>query len=163
MRREQQTDKCIVGGTHQLDGAIVFPAEVSTPAAQVLRGRAATQTHGQTHGPLVLHHTTHSLINCHTAHAQVAVAAFAFLKPSLFFFYPTYLTLSSFFMPNLFPLYVLCISLHFPFFFLSFPSSCLMSLSVWRGCQWHGDWRGAAANPVLIETRVLIKLSHSDR
>lgn len=30
-------------GTHQLYGTIMFPAEVSTPAAQVLRGRAAKQ------------------------------------------------------------------------------------------------------------------------
>lgn len=53
-----QRDECTVDGTHQLDRTIVFPAEVSTPAAQVLRGRAATQTHGQTHGLSVLHHTT---------------------------------------------------------------------------------------------------------
>lgn len=35
-KREQQADGGIVGGTHQLDRTIVFPAEVSTPAAQVL-------------------------------------------------------------------------------------------------------------------------------
>lgn len=63
-QREQRTDECIVGGTHQLNRTIMFPAEVSTPAAQVLRGRAVTtQTHGQTHGLSVLHHTTQTSIN----------------------------------------------------------------------------------------------------
>lgn len=33
---KQSVLECMVGGTHQLNGAIVFPAEVSTPAAQVL-------------------------------------------------------------------------------------------------------------------------------
>lgn len=59
--RQTETE-CIVGGTHQLHRPIVFPAEVSTPAAQVLRGRAATQTHSHTHGRLRLLHHTH--INC---------------------------------------------------------------------------------------------------
>lgn len=49
-KREQQADECSVDGTHQLHWTIMFPAEVSTPAAQILRGRATKQIHGQKHG-----------------------------------------------------------------------------------------------------------------
>lgn len=151
-QREQQADERAVDETHQLDRTIVFPAEVSTPAAQVLRGRAATQTHDQTHGLSVLHLTLQTYIHSHIDHTQVAASAFL----QSFCFSSNFSHFIFFFTPILFTLLSLS-----PF--LSFPSSCLESLSVWRGCRWRGDWPGAAANPVLIETRVLIELSWSDR
>lgn len=49
--------KSIMGGTYQLHWPIVFPAEVSTPAAQVLRRRTETEMHGHTHGLITMTHT----------------------------------------------------------------------------------------------------------
>lgn len=40
---EAQRQQLSVDGTHQLHRTIMFPAEVSTPASQVLWGRAAKE------------------------------------------------------------------------------------------------------------------------
>lgn len=140
-QREQRTDECIVGGTHQLNRTIMFPAEVSTPAAQVLRGRAVTtQTHGQTHGLSVLHHTTQTSINWDITRTQVAVAASAFLQSFLSHFV-------LFFMATLFTLCSFFLSFFIPFPFSVFPFLLSVSLLVWRGWRWHGDWPGATDQP----------------
>lgn len=79
-QREQHTNKCMLGETHQLNWTIVFPAEVSTPAAQVLRGRTVTKAHGHTGGLRNRHHISK------TKQRNMPIFAFIPLIPQ--FIYP---------------------------------------------------------------------------
>lgn len=150
--------------THQLHRTIVFPAEVSSPAAQVLRGRAANRKKrkkkkrevGRSFGQ---RNARHSLLKCKLWRCSYMSGScsigssfhFGLFCPLSHVRLRASIRLFARYVASFFCFSSLCL----PFLF---PSSCAAPLSASGAVVGQERW----PNPVLIETRALIELSYSD-